>query len=123
MVPQSGRGGVTDAETGLGRIYYEGEGAFRNYSEAEKWYRKGRQSELPAPLSVWASCTTSDRESPGTTRRPSSGTQSRGCRIAAAVANIGILYYNAQGVKRDLVEAYVWFSHAPRSWEIPVPKS
>ena len=31
---------------------------------------------------------------------------------AGAMANLGILYYNAQGVKRDLVQAYAWFARA-----------
>ena len=31
---------------------------------------------------------------------------------APAMTNIGILYYNQEGVKRDLVEAYAWFVRA-----------
>jgi TPR repeat protein len=30
------------------------------------------------------------------------------------MTNIGILYYNAQGVKRDLVQAYAWFGRAQK---------
>ena len=39
------------------------------------------------------------------------------------MANLGILYYNGQGVKRDLVQAYSWFDRAqklgdPRAGEL-----
>ena len=30
------------------------------------------------------------------------------------MTNIAILYYNGQGVKRDLSEAYVWFARAKK---------
>jgi hypothetical protein len=32
--------------------------------------------------------------------------------LASAMTNVGILYYNAESVKRDLVEAYAWFARA-----------
>ena len=36
------------------------------------------------------------------------------------MTNIGVLYYNAQGVERDLVEAYAWFARV-RSTAIRAP--
>ena len=33
---------------------------------------------------------------------------------AGAMNNIGILYYNAEGVERDLVEAYAWFARVQK---------
>jgi TPR repeat protein len=33
---------------------------------------------------------------------------------ASAMTNIAILYYNGQGVKRDLVQSYVWFARAQK---------
>jgi len=76
---ESARQGNADAQNVLGQMYENAEGVPRDYRQAAKWYR--------------AACE----------HRPDYGGAGQGCN------NLGLLYLDGRGVKRNDVEAYKYF--------------
>jgi len=76
---ESAKQGNADAENLLGQMYENAEGVPRDYRQAAKWYR--------------AACE----------HRPDYGGAGQGCN------NLGLLYLDGRGVKRNGVEAYKYF--------------
>jgi hypothetical protein len=76
---ESAKQGNADAENLLGQMYEDAEGVPQDYRQAAKWYR--------------AACE----------HRPDYGGAGQGCN------NLGLLYLDGHGVKRNRVEAYKHF--------------
>jgi hypothetical protein len=74
--------GYVDAEAELGQCYDDGDGVEQNYAVAAEWYRKAAEHV------------------------PNLGGAGYGRN------NLGLLYMAGQGVPRDYVQAYLWFSLA-----------
>jgi len=76
---ESAKQGNADAQNVLGRMYENAEGVPRDYRRAARWYR--------------AACE----------HRPDYGGAGQGCN------NLGLLYLDGRGVRRNDVEAYKYF--------------
>ena len=92
-----------------------GAGAFQNYGEAEKWYRKAaEQGVASAAFNLGVMYDVGQGVQQNYAEALQWYRKSADAGYASAMTNIAILYYNGQGVKRDLSEAYVWFSRAQK---------
>jgi TPR repeat protein len=74
--------GDPDAQVSLGQMYEEGEGVRQNYRLAAKWYRKAANHV------------------------PDLGGAGQGRN------HLGLLYLDGLGVRKDCIQAYMWFSLA-----------
>jgi TPR repeat protein len=76
---ESAKQGNAEAQNVLGQMYQDAEGVPQDYRQAAKWYR--------------AACE----------QRPDYGGAGQGCN------NLGLLYLDGNGVKRNSVKAYMYF--------------
>ncbi len=89
---KSAKRGNADAENLLGQIYEDAEGVPQDYRQAAKWYR--------------AACE----------HRPDYGGAGQGCN------NLGLLYLDGRGLKRNSVEAYKYFRLADSEMNLDTAK-
>src|SRR5439155_19387878 len=95
--------------------YYEGEGAFKNYAEAQKWYRKAADNGVAsAAFNLGVMYDLGQGVPKDYNQAVQWYRKAADAGYAPALANLGILYYNAQGVKRDLTQSYAWFAPAEK---------
>jgi TPR repeat protein len=102
--------GDAHAQYALGCVYYEADGAARNYREALKWYRKAAAQGHNSGLCDVAFCY---RNGHGVRRNYAKAiplyrqAADQGCPTGAFW--LGVAYEKGQGVARDLAQARHWY--------------
>jgi TPR repeat protein len=103
--------GITQAATALGDLYSSGDGIPKDFGQAQKWY--GIAAEKGVPAAQFGLGLVHDLQQDYATAIDWYN-KAAGAGYAPAMTNLGVLYYNAQGEKRDLVQAYAWLARAKK---------
>src|ERR1035438_8646688 len=105
--------GDAAAQTELGRLYYQGQGAGQDYAAAAKWYRKAAEQGVASAQFNLGLCyfrghgvAQDDGEGLKWYRKAAEE------GIVVAQYNLGLRYGFGMGVPRDYVEACKWFDLA-----------
>jgi uncharacterized protein len=108
MRPLAEKGDVT-AQNNLGVIYFKGEGVAKDLKEAEKWYRLAAAQGHPAAQSGLGLIKLMNKEY---TEAAKWVQLSADQGYPPSQLNLAIMYYEGQGVPRDIVRAHMWMSLA-----------
>ena len=107
--------GNANAQNNLGNLYYYGNGVNQDYKEAEKWYRKAAdQGQEQAEENLCSLLKMIEKAEEWANDSYKKGNYTEAAKLYRIVAekgnvdalfNLGLLYYNGQGVDQDYVEA------------------
>ena len=108
--------GNTAAAAYMGRMFRQGWGVEKNYQEAEKWLRIGADGGV-----LWAHHRLGWMYARGEAQGGESAVSAvKHWKIAAeaghsrAQQDLGVMYWNGEGVAKNLILAYAWISLAAR---------
>ena len=110
---KSAESGEVDSQFNLGMMYYHGQGAARDYTQAEKWFREAARHDHPQAqfslglmYAMGQGVTRNDKEALAWYERAANQ------GLAEAQNNMGVIYERGERAPRDYVKAYMWFELA-----------
>ncbi len=101
--------GIPEAAAALGDLYSSGDGLPKDLAQAGKWYGVAAEKGIPSAQFGLGLLDDLQQDYPAAIDWYRKAAEAG---YAPAMTNLGVLYYNAQGEARDLIEAYAWLERA-----------